>query len=180
MISGDNKSVWGKLKMSNLWPDAFVKVLKTTTKKKTEAWNKHIVPYYESEATSSSTDTTHHFRLIPWLLELDSGMQKKKFIFTGDKHLEAHHFAFILWQFIAVYMFSGPYSLSRVPLFATLMGCSLPVSSVYGDSPGRNTGVGCHFLLQGIFQIQGWNPGLPHCRQILYHWTYQESPKILK
>ena len=48
------------------------------------------------------------------------------------------------------------------------------------DSPGRNTGVGCHFLLQGIFQIQGWNPGLPHCRQILYHWTYQESPKILK
>ena len=35
-------------------------------------------------------------------------------------------------------------------------------------SPGKNTGVGCHFLLQGIFLTQGLNPGLPHCRQILY------------
>ena len=32
--------------------------------------------------------------------------------------------------------------------------------------PGKNTGVGCHFLLQEIFPIQGSNPGLPHCRQI--------------
>ena len=36
------------------------------------------------------------------------------------------------------------------------------------DSPGKNTGVGCHALLQGIFLTQGSNPGL-HCRQILYH-----------
>ena len=36
------------------------------------------------------------------------------------------------------------------------------------DSPGKNTGVGCHFLLQGIFPTQGSNPGLLHCRQILY------------
>ena len=35
------------------------------------------------------------------------------------------------------------------------------------DSPGKNTGVGCHFLLQGIFPIQGSNPGFPHCRQML-------------
>ena len=35
------------------------------------------------------------------------------------------------------------------------------------QAPGRNTGVGGHFLLQGIFSIQGQNPGLPHCRQIL-------------
>ena len=36
------------------------------------------------------------------------------------------------------------------------------------DSPGKNTGVGCHALLQGIFLTQGSNPGLLHCRQILY------------
>ena len=36
------------------------------------------------------------------------------------------------------------------------------------DSPGKNTGVGCHFLLQGIFPTQGSNLGLPHCRQMLY------------
>ena len=40
------------------------------------------------------------------------------------------------------------------------LDCSPPGSSVHGDSPGKNTGVGCHFLLQGIFPTQGWNPRL--------------------
>ena len=44
------------------------------------------------------------------------------------------------------------------------------------DSPGKNTGVGCHSLLQGIFQTQGSNPSLPHCRQILYHLSHQGRP----
>uniref|UniRef100_A0A8B9YL87 Nucleophosmin n=1 Tax=Bos mutus grunniens TaxID=30521 RepID=A0A8B9YL87_BOSMU len=39
------------------------------------------------------------------------------------------------------------------------------------------TGVGCHALLQGIFPTQGSNPGLLHCRQILYHLSHQGSPK---
>ena len=43
------------------------------------------------------------------------------------------------------------------------------------DFPGKNTGLGCHFLLQGIFQTQGQNPGLPHCRWILYQLSYQGS-----
>ena len=41
------------------------------------------------------------------------------------------------------------------------MDCSPPGSSVHGDSPGKNTGVGCHALLQGIFSTQESNPGLP-------------------
>ena len=45
-------------------------------------------------------------------------------------------------------------------------------SSVHGDSPGKSTGVGCHALFLGIFPIQGSNPGLPHCRQILYHLSH--------
>ena len=36
---------------------------------------------------------------------------------------------------------------------------SPPGSSVHGNSPGKNTGVGCHALLQGIFPTQGANPG---------------------
>ena len=44
------------------------------------------------------------------------------------------------------------------------------------DFPGKSTGVGCHFLLQGIFPTQGLNPGLPHCRQTLYHLNHQGSP----
>ena len=43
--------------------------------------------------------------------------------------------------------------------------CSPPGFSVHGDSPGKNTGVGCHFLFQGIFPTQGLNPGLPHCQR---------------
>ena len=46
------------------------------------------------------------------------------------------------------------------------------------DSPGKNTGVDCHDLLQGIFPTQGWNPSLLHCRQILYHLSHQGSPQI--
>ena len=43
------------------------------------------------------------------------------------------------------------------------------------DFPGKNTGVSCHFLLQGIFPTQGSNPGLPHCKQMLYCLSHQES-----
>ena len=46
------------------------------------------------------------------------------------------------------------------------------------DSPGKNTEGGCHALLQGIFPTQGLNPGLPHCRRILYCLSHQGSPRI--
>ena len=41
------------------------------------------------------------------------------------------------------------------------------------NCPGKNTGVGCPSLLQGIFPRLGLNPGLLHCRWILYHLSYQ-------
>ena len=44
----------------------------------------------------------------------------------------------------------------------------------------KNTGLGCHALLQGIFLTQGLNPGLLHCRQILYCLNHQGSPRILE
>ena len=60
-------------------------------------------------------------------------------------------------------------SLSRVRLFAA------PWLLHPWDFPGKSTGVGCHFLLQGIFPTQGLNPGLPHCRQTLYRLSHQGS-----
>ena len=48
------------------------------------------------------------------------------------------------------------------------MDCSPPGSSVHGDSPGKNAGVVCHALLQGIFPTQRLNPCLLHCRWVLY------------
>ena len=58
------------------------------------------------------------------------------------------------------------------------MDCGLPGSSVHGDSPGKNSGVGFHALLQGIFPTQESNSALPHCRQILYQLSYQGSPQL--
>ena len=56
------------------------------------------------------------------------------------------------------------------------MDYDLPGSSVHGDSPGTNIGVGNHFLLQGIFTTQESNPGLLPCRRTLYHLSHQGSP----
>ena len=62
--------------------------------------------------------------------------------------------------------------LQSCPTLCDPMDYSPLDSSVYGDSPGKNTGVGCHALLQGIFQTQESNLGLPHCRQILYYLSH--------
>ena len=46
--------------------------------------------------------------------------------------------------------------------------------------PGKNTGVGSHSLLQGIFPTKGLKPGLLHCRWILYHLSHQGNPAYLE
>ena len=48
------------------------------------------------------------------------------------------------------------------------------------NSPGQNTGVGSLSLLQRIFPTQGSNPGLPHCRWLLYQLSHKGSPRILE
>ena len=58
------------------------------------------------------------------------------------------------------------------------VSCSLPGSSVYGNSPGKNTGVGSLSLLQGISPTQESNWGLLDCRWILYQLSYQGSPVL--
>ena len=64
-------------------------------------------------------------------------------------------------------------SLSRVRLFVTP-----PTIYSLWNSAGQNTGVGSCSLLQGIFLTQGSNPGLSHCRQILYHLSHHGSPSM--
>ena len=66
------------------------------------------------------------------------------------------------------------------PTLCDPVDCSPPGSSVHGDSPGKNTAVGGHALLQGIFPKQESNPGLPNYRQILYHLSHRGSPRILE
>ena len=59
------------------------------------------------------------------------------------------------------------------PIPWTIVACQAPQSM---GSPGKNTGVGSHSLLQEIFLTQGSNSGLLHCRQFLYHLSHQGSP----
>ena len=75
------------------------------------------------------------------------------------------------YQFLICYVLCLVTQLCPTP--CNSMDCSPPGFSVRGDSPGKNTGVGCHALLQGIFPTQGLNPGLLHCRPILYQLSYQ-------
>ena len=84
-----------------------------------------------------------------------------------------------LWQTCAVLSLDA-LSWGCMLTLCNPVDCSLPGSSVHGDSPDKNTGVGCHSLLQGIFSTQGSNPGLLHCWWILYHLSQQGSPTILK
>ena len=56
--------------------------------------------------------------------------------------------------------------------------CSPPGPSVHGDSPGKNTGVGCPFLLQGIFLTQGSSPRLLHREANSLPWWHLGGPEI--
>ena len=64
---------------------------------------------------------------------------------------------------------------SVVSDFCDPINCSPPGSSVHGGSPGKDMGLGCHFLLQWIFLTQESNRGLLHCRQILYQLSHEGS-----
>ena len=66
-------------------------------------------------------------------------------------------------------------SISRVRLFATPWTVACTRLLHPWDYVAKSTGVGCHFLLQGIFPTQGSNPGLPHCRQTLYHPSHSST-----
>ena len=69
-------------------------------------------------------------------------------------------------------------SFSRVWLFVTpwTVAYQAPLSMQFSR---QEYWVGCHLLLQEIFLTQGWNPGLPHCRQMLYHLSHQGKGKHL-
>ena len=62
--------------------------------------------------------------------------------------------------------------LSRARLFVTPWTVACTKLLHPWDFLGKSTGVGCHFLLQGLFPTQGSNPGLPHCSQTLYRLSH--------
>ena len=77
--------------------------------------------------------------------------------------------------------FSGESSLI-LKVKVTVVSDSLRPHGLYSpwNSPGQNSGVSSRSLLEGIFPTQGSNPGLLHCRQILYQLIYQGRPRVLE
>ena len=100
----------------------------------------------------------------------------------------AHSFPFSMPRRLWKYCITKKQNKTTLPLFRTLLIFSVLVVHLCltlcgpsmllcpWNSPGKNTGVGSHSLLQGIFLTQGSNQGLLYCRQILYHLGHQGSP----
>ena len=85
------------------------------------------------------------------------------YLFTGQfSHFQLMYFFKVkCWSLSCVQFFVTPWTVAyQAPLW---------------EYPDKNTGVGCHFLLQGIFPTPGWNPALPHCRQTFYQLSRQGS-----
>ena len=87
------------------------------------------------------------------------------------------NYSFIFWKFVVAVL--GLIAQS-CPTVWNPIDCNPPGSSVHGDSPGKITGVGCHTFFQRTFPTQSLNPGLPHCRQFIYHLSDQGSPRIVE
>ena len=88
---------------------------------------------------------------------------------------------FILFNlFIYLFFYHGCHLWNPLSqLESEIEGQSVMPNSSPWDSPGQNTGVGNISLHQGIFQTQGSNPGLLHCRWILYQLSHRSSPLTL-
>ena len=78
----------------------------------------------------------------------------------------------------ASYLETNPVDLKWKWKSCSVVSDSLQPHGLYNpwNSPGQNTRMGSLFLFQGIFPTQGWNPGLPHCRWILYQLSPKGSP----
>ena len=88
--------------------------------------------------------------------------------FTYCLHnLRLRGFAFLFGEMVCVLVAQS------CPTLCDPVDYSLPGFSVHGILQARVLGWVCHSLLQGIFLTQGSNPGLLHCRRILYHLSHQ-------
>ena len=116
-------------------------------------------------------DTTrlNHLQVHSSINESHKGIVEEKkseiyFIYKMSRNREK---AFILWITKTVTFRAGITTRSEVQVAQSCLTLCDPMDSPW-NSPGLNTGVGSHSLLQGIFPTQGSNPGLLHCRHGLF------------
>ena len=82
-------------------------------------------------------------------------------------------------QFWVLFTLSGVLVTQSCPVLCEPADCCLPGFSVHGSTPGKNSGAGCHSLLQKIFLIQGSNPCLLRCRQTLYCLSHRATEALV-
>ena len=113
--------------------------------------------YFNWNLSQASPETSHSQRSLPWHLALKSEVDTLC-VCPLSTLLLPHYSVMLVAQLCLT--------------LCNPVDCSSPDYCPW-NSPGKNTGVGCYFLLQGIFPTEGSNPGLLHCRQILYHLSHQ-------
>ena len=99
---------------------------------------------------------------------------------------ENQHVLMTYYVIITCNLQNKPVRLLKVRVSCSVVSNSLGSHGLYPSRPycpwnssGKNgAGVGSHSLLWGIFATQGLNPGLPHCRQIVYHLSHQNIFKL--
>ena len=95
----------------------------------------------------------------------------------GESHGQRSLAGYSPWDYTELDMTKQADTCTLEPQSAQLCPilCNPRTVACWAHLSGKSTGVGCHFLLQRIFPTQGSNPGLPHCRQTLYHLSSQGS-----
>ena len=145
-----------------------------------------LVVILDITALNICQTVSYHSNFIHQYFNINIASKK---LSVGDQ-IKLYDSVFISCVFLGIYLFFLSYltclykslsvkSLSRARLFATpwTVACT-KILRPWGFQ-GKRTGVGCHFLLQGIFPTQGSNPGLSPCRQMLYHLSHQGRVKII-
>ena len=112
------------------------------------------------------------------MISIPQGTELNSLCYTAASHwLSILHMVKQIYIYIYIYACEKWKwkSLNHVRLFVTPWTLYCPWNSL-----GQNTGVRCLSLLQEIFPTQGLNPGLLHCRQILYQLSHKGRPRILE
>ena len=133
--------------------------------------------FWDLWKTWRTTGLWHPCQMVAWLtsawpLVMENSLPLIVFLNTSCPNQIPCHFSFISSNS------TSHFEVKFAQLWPTL--CDPHGLYSPGNSPGQNTGMGSLSLLQGIFPTQGSNPGLPHCRRILYRLSHQESPRILE
>ena len=141
-----------------------------------------------------SRDVDHSFHQILRMLPPAHGLRSCRRISEQSKLVGSCYYYFT-WKnfkflFVTMSFFFNCKITPNLPIPVNKWSCSVVSDSLWSNGlyptrllhpwnfPGKSTGVDCHFLLQEIFPTQGSNPGLPHCRQLLYHLNHQGGPYI--